>query len=170
MLKRDRVSHLQDKIRQDCQTVINSCHLEDEIDFIFPEIIRIYYHDLAALDSWKHHVDWLNSLSPSERQVLTASETDRSEMVETNVPSAALAKPAEIIIYEDFKKKSHPHALRDRLRLLFASQLRQEYEAYISEQAIATGYKSLVPANLQQASNLTLANFYWYFQSKNGVI
>jgi hypothetical protein len=76
----DRISHLQDKIRQDSLTVINRCETEDEL--------------------------------------------------------ALMMKP----------------------------ELRQEFASYISQQSAIAGYKTLVPENLQKASNLAVANLYWYFK------
>jgi hypothetical protein len=58
----DRLSHLQDKIRQDSLNVIDRCETEDELDFLFPELTRIHDHDLAVLESWQNHVDWMRSL------------------------------------------------------------------------------------------------------------
>jgi hypothetical protein len=37
----DRLSHLQDKIRQDSLTVVERCESEEELDFLFPELARI---------------------------------------------------------------------------------------------------------------------------------
>ena len=45
--------------------------------------------------------------------------------------------------------------------------LRREYASYISQQAAFAGYKTLVPSNLQQASDLALANLYWYFKVRD---
>jgi hypothetical protein len=43
-------------------------------------------------------------------------------------------------------------------------ELRREFASYISQQAAIAGYKTLVPANLHKASNLAVANLYWYFK------
>jgi hypothetical protein len=45
----DRLSHLQDKIRQDSLTVIERCESDEELDFLFPELTRIHGHDLPVL-------------------------------------------------------------------------------------------------------------------------
>ncbi|MEH2224510.1 hypothetical protein [Nostoc sp.] len=45
---------------------------------------------------------------------------------------------------------------------IFEPELRRDYEFYISEQAEITGYKTLVTSNLQQASDLTVGNLYYY--------
>jgi hypothetical protein len=37
----DRLSHLQDKVRQDSLTLFDLCQTDDELDFLFPEIARI---------------------------------------------------------------------------------------------------------------------------------
>ena len=53
--------------------------------------------------------------------------------------------------------------LGDRLKLMMSASLRQEYQNYISDRSAMSGYKSLVPSNLELASDLTIANLYWYF-------
>lgn len=70
----DRLAQLQHKIRQDALTVIDRCESEDELDFLFPEITRIHNHDLAVLESWQNHVDWMRTLSPDDRQLLASSD------------------------------------------------------------------------------------------------
>ncbi|MDZ4873537.1 MAG: hypothetical protein CLLPBCKN_002933 [Chroococcidiopsis cubana SAG 39.79] len=50
---------------------------------------------------------------------------------------------------------------------MMQTELRREAETYISLQAPLSGYKALVPANLQQASHMTIANLYWYFQARD---
>jgi hypothetical protein len=45
--------------------------------------------------------------------------------------------------------------------------LRRDSEAYITQQAAIAGYKTLVPANLQKASDLAVANLYWYFKVRD---
>jgi hypothetical protein len=45
--------------------------------------------------------------------------------------------------------------------------LRRESEAYITQQSAIAGYKTLVPANLQKASDLAVANLYWYFKVRD---
>lgn len=46
-------------------------------------------------------------------------------------------------------------------------ELHQEYASYISEQAAIAGYKTLVASNLQQASDLAVANLHWYFKVRD---
>ncbi len=75
--------------------------------------------------------------------------------------------PPEQLLYENLKQKSHPASLRDQLQLMMAPNLRQEFESYISQQSAIAGYKTLVPANLQKASNLAVANLYWYFRVRD---
>ncbi|MEH2304714.1 MAG: hypothetical protein V7L06_05275, partial [Nostoc sp.] len=78
-----------------------------------------------------------------------------------------LAEPAEQLMYESLAEKSHFYSLRDQLLFLFEPELRREYEVYISEQAGITGYKTLVTSNLQQASDLTVGNLYYYFKIRD---
>jgi len=161
----DRLSHLQEKIRKDAINIIDNCESGDELDFLFPEITRIHNHDLAVLDSWQNHVDWMHSLPPSELELLTIAEFDNSEF--TAIPDATLSAPQEALIYKDLTEKSHFDSLRDQLLLVFKPEQRREYELYISQQAANSGYKRLVPRNLQQASDLAVANLYYYFQIRD---
>jgi hypothetical protein len=166
----DRLSHLQDKIRQDSLTVIERCETEDELDFLFPELTRIYDHDLAVLESWQNHVDWMHSLPPSELKLLESADFSNSEIAarpDTNATTISLEVPPEQLLYENLKQKSHPASLRDQLQLMMAPHKRQEFASYISKQSAIAGYKTLVPANLQKASNLAVANLYWYFKVRD---
>ncbi|WP_375473053.1 hypothetical protein [uncultured Nostoc sp.] len=157
----DRLSHLQDKICQDALTVINSCESHDELDFLFPEIIRIKNHDLAVLDSWQNHINWIQLLPSSDLKLLSSADFNNSD---THSSTINLAEPPEELVYESLAEKSHFYSLRDQLLFLFKPELRREYEFYISEQAGITGYKTLVTSNLQQASDLTVGNLYYYFK------
>jgi hypothetical protein len=166
----DRLSHLQDKIRQDSLNVIERCETEDELDFLFPELTRIHDHDLAVLDSWQNHVDWMRSLPPSELKLLQSADFDNSEIAvnsDTNLDTTASAAPPEQLLYENLKQKSHPASLCDQLLLMMKPSLRQKFASYISQQSAIAGYKTLVPANLQKASDLAVANLYWYFKVRD---
>ena len=50
---------------------------------------------------------------------------------------------------------------------MFDSELRQQSELYINQQAANAGYKTLVPSNLEQASDLAVANLYYYFKIRD---
>ncbi|WP_013320901.1 hypothetical protein [Gloeothece verrucosa] len=156
----DRLSHLQETIRHDCLKVIDNCIPKQEIDFIFPEISHIYSHDLVALETWKNHVVWLGSLSESVVESLTNVEINNTgeESTEALTPSLSLTE------YETLQQQSHPVSLRDQLKYLFLPHLRFEYESYIHQQAEKRGYTALIPSSLKQASELTIANLYWYFK------
>lgn len=168
----DRLSHLQTKIRQDSLNIINGCKTEDELDFLFPEIARIHDHDLAVLNSWQNHVEWVRSLPPEDLKLLASSDFSRSDAIPE--ATVALTAPPEQLIYENLKQKSHPQSLELQLKFMMSPQLRLEYESYVTQQAASVGYKALISQNLQQASNLAVANLYWYFkvreESKEGVV
>ncbi|MBN3951690.1 MAG: hypothetical protein HWQ38_36615 [Nostoc sp. NMS7] len=155
-------------ICKDALTVINRCESHDELDFLFPEIIRIKNHDLAVLYSWQNHVDWMRSLPSSELKLLNSANFNSSGSDYSTINSA---EPPEQLLYESLTEKSHLYSLRDQLLFIFKPELRREYELYISQQAVITGHKTLVTSNLQQASDLTVANLYYYFnirdESKN---
>ena len=162
----DRLFHLQAKIRQDVLIVINNCETEDELNFLFPELTRIHNHDLAVLASWQNQIDWMQTLPSAELKLLESADFSTDELT-TNTELANDSIPLEQICYEKLYQKSHFTALLDQLAMMFTSQLRQEYESYITQQAAIAHYKSLVPSNLEKASNLAVANLYWYFKVRD---
>ena len=161
----DRLSHLQHQIRQDSLNIIDCCD-ENELDFIFPEITRIHDHDLAVLNSWQNHVDWKRSLSPEDAKQLLSSDFSSSDN-NTQETTTTLAAPPEQLLYENLKQKSHFLSLRDQIIFMMQPTLRKEAELYITEQAASNGYKALILSNLQQSSNLAVANLYWYFKVRD---
>lgn len=50
---------------------------------------------------------------------------------------------------------------------LIKPELRKQFESYISQQAVNTGDKTLGLSNLQTASNMTIANLYYYFKIRD---
>jgi hypothetical protein len=163
----ERLSHFQNKIRQDALNVIENCQTQDELDFIFPEITRIHNHDLAALELWQNQVDWFNSLPPSDFKLLENADWNESELNSvSNSESSlkAIEKPPEQIFYENIREKSHYSSLEQQLKFLMRSDLRKEAEIYVSQNAENFGYRTLNLANLEKSSNLTVANLYWYFK------
>ncbi|MBD2451059.1 hypothetical protein H6G76_28805 [Nostoc sp. FACHB-152] len=164
----DRLGNLQNTIRENACMIIDSCDSSDELDFLFPEISRIRHHDLAVVETWHNQVDWMRSLPESELKLLNSADfaTSESSIPDTNQTTTVLAPP-EQLAYENLSEKSHFYSLRDQLIFMFKPALRKEYEAYVSQQAGIAGYRTLVPKNLQQASDLTVANLYYYFQSRD---
>ncbi|MDB9372303.1 hypothetical protein [Nodularia sphaerocarpa] len=165
----DRLYHLQNTISENVCTVIDSCDSWEELDFLFPEISRIRYHDLAVVETWHNQVDWMRSLSPSGLKLLNSADFKTSESQDTpdTKQATTVLAPPEQLTYENLSEKSHFSSLRDQLIFMFKPALRQDYEAYVNQQANIAGYKMLVPKNLQQASDLTIANLYYYFQIRD---
>jgi hypothetical protein len=167
----DRLSALDTTIRRDALNAIEACGSQVELDFLFPEVTRIHDHDLAAISSWRNHIDFYKTLSLSDVKLLASSSSSNVETVAiTNAvdePELVLTVPAEYALYEDFQQKSHYVALRDQLLFLIAPDQRQACEAYISEQAAITGLKALNLSSLQKASHLTIANLLSYFQLRD---
>jgi len=160
----DRLAQLQHKIRQDALIVIDRCESEDELDFLFPEITRIHDHDLAVLESWQNHVDWIQTLSPNDRHLLASSDIPAAETSDSNENPAIVAEPEEQLLYENLKQKSHYLSLRDQLQFMLKPDLRRTHESYISQKATASSYKALAPSNWHEIPDLTVANLYWYFK------
>lgn len=166
----DRISQLQQQIRQDGLGIIHCCDSDEELDFLFPEITRIHNHDLAALDIWQNQIEWMKALPPSELKQLQSadfSKSDSAVKVEKNSAATALAIPDEQLFYENLRPKSHFYALRAQLELMLDRQQRAEYEGYIIEQGELGGHKSLVSSNLEKASDLAVANLFWYFRVRD---
>lgn len=163
----DRLSHLQNQIRQDTLNIIDACESESELDFLFPEITRIHDHDLAVLNSWQNHIDWKRSLSPEDVKMLLSSDFSNSD-THIQETTTALVAPPEQLLYENLKQKSHFLSLRDQIIFMMQPTLRKEAEIYITKQAHQHNYKAL-SSNLQQASNLAVANLYWYFKVRDEV-
>ena len=159
------LGQLQNRIREDLGEVIDLCESEEELDIIFPEILRIHDQDLVVLQTWQAQVDWMRFLPPSEQKMPSQVNLD-SEIVETSA-IADLSIPSEQLVYETWQEKSHFSALRDVLYLMFQSEIRKEYEIYINQQGEQTGHKAIVVTNLQQMSHLSVANLYWYFRVRD---
>lgn len=169
----DRLQNLQNKICQDAFNLIDTCKTNEEIDFIFPEIVRIYNHDLAVISSWQNTVDWQRSLSSSEKKLLENTDFSQSYIntpSDLSTDSITEEVPCEISLYENLKRVSHFESLREQLKFMLKPDLRQERESYISQQAIALGYKALAPSNWQEIPDLTVANLYYYFRDKHKVV
>jgi hypothetical protein len=163
----DRLSSLQTKIRTNIIKVIESCETQDEMDFLFPEIHRLRHHDLVVLESWFNRNEWLRMLPSNELKLLEESEfetTEDSQNTSDRTLSSTISEPAELTIYQDFQKKSHYLALRDQLLFMMDGELRHSAERYINQRATTSGRTVFSPSNLQQASDLTIANLYWYFK------
>ncbi|MEG4090285.1 hypothetical protein [Microcoleus sp. Pol12B4] len=166
----DRLSQLQQQIRQDGLRIIDACDSDDELDFLFPEITRIHNHDLAALDIWLNQIEWTKALPQSELKQLESADFSKSDLAfmgDKNSAKTALAIPDEQLFYENLRPKSHFYALCTQLELMLDPQQRQEYEDYILEQGEIAGHKSLVSSNLEKASNLAVANLFYYFKVRD---
>ncbi len=163
----DRLYHLKNHICENACMVINSCESEDELNFLFPEMSRIRNHDLAVVETWQNQIDWMRNLPASELELLNSSDfhiSETEEIQDIKLTSEALSIPPEQVIYETLNEKSHYQSLQDQLRFMFKPDLRKEYENYINQQAKVAGYKTLVTINWQQASDLTVANLYYYLK------
>jgi hypothetical protein len=165
----DRIQSLQTKIRQDTLQVVE-CHQNvDELDFLFPEISRIHRHDLVFLDYWRNQTQWMKSLSGEDIKLLQSanfSETDVTLNSDTQEIQPVVSEALELNLYKHLQEKSHPYSLREQLFFMVNPDLREDAQLYISKQANLSGHKILASTNLQNASDLAVANLYWYFKMK----
>jgi hypothetical protein len=106
-------------------------------------------------------------LSPDDAKMLLSSDFSSSKITNIQETTTVLAAPPEQLLYENLKQKSHFLSLRDQIIFMMQPTLRREAELYITEQAASNGYKALILSNLQQSSNLAVANLYWYFKVRD---
>ncbi|MGB3535477.1 MAG: hypothetical protein WBA13_18410 [Microcoleaceae cyanobacterium] len=159
--------NLQQKIRKDSSDVIQACENKAELDFIFPEITYIYYHDLAALKASQDQVEWLIALPADELKLLESADFPVEDNEDTEIETTTIVEPPEIKLYQELQEKSHYAALKDQLLLLMQPELRQQYEKYVTRYARNIGFQALNSTNLTQASDLAIANLYWYFKVRD---
>jgi hypothetical protein len=156
--------NLQQKIRKDSVDVIQSCENKAELDFIFPEITHIYHHDLAALKASQNQIEWMMDLPADELKLLESADftvdINQAEEIETTT----IVEPPEFKLYQELQEKSHYAALKDKLLFLMQPELRQQYEKYVTRYARNSGFQALNSTNLNQASDIAVANLYWYFK------
>jgi hypothetical protein len=159
----DRLVYLQDKIRNDCHQIIDNCHSQIELDFIFPEITCICDRDLIVLEAWQNQVDYFHTLPASELEYLELPESNDTPIDRHD--ELLTTKPIELTQYEEVKSNSHYHSLVDQLKFKVSPNLRQKYQNQIGDRATASGHKVLTK-NIEIADDMTVANLYWYFQTR----
>ena len=164
----DRLESLQQKICQNSLEAIERCNSQEELDFLFPEIAHLHFHDVAVLKTWKAHIDWMQELSPEEKQQLAEIESDERENSASENALEEVTQPIEVEMYRDWKQKSHYSALRDQLRFIVQPELRQPQEAYICDRAKEFDRPFLAPSNWQEVPDFTVANLYHYFKNREG--
>lgn len=164
----DRIADLSATIRRDALDAIDQCESVEELEFLFPEIVRIHDHDLAVLEVWGEQVNWLQSLPTSELKLLealTLPTIDLSNHPASKTIDVCVEIPLEQIQFEDASQKSHVGAIHDSLALMMSPSLRRDYENYVAEQSAIAGFSALQPSTLQKASPLAISNLYWYFHN-----
>jgi hypothetical protein len=161
----DRLIYLQDKIRQECLQVIESCDSQDQLDFVFPEIACICDRDLLILNTWQHQAEYINTLPISELELLALPQANAVNLEDSHGELVIIEKPIELTQYEDLQEKSHYLSLVDQLKFKVSPDLRKQHEIYVSDRAAASGH-NILTKNIPIASDLSVANLYWYFQTK----
>ena len=164
-----RLETLCTTIRRDSITAVNQIDSQSELDFLFPELVRIHDHDLQALNLWQTQIDWVQTLDSDEIRLLNRSELNPVDLKMSGTESL-LEVPSEQTLYEELQPKSNPATLCNQLRLMMAPEMRLEYASVISQQAQSNDLKALTMDKLQTASDYTIANLYHYFQPEEGVL
>ena len=164
-----RLETLCTTIRRDSITAVNQIDSQSELDFLFPELVRIHDHDLQALNLWQTQIDWVQTLDSDEIRLLNRSELNPVDLKMSGTESLSEV-PSEQTLYEELQPKSNPATLCNQLRLMMAPEMRLEYASVISQQAQSNDLKALTMDKLQTASDYTIANLYHYFQPEEGVL
>lgn len=156
-------------IRRDCLTAINQINSQAELDFLFPEIVRIHDHDLQAINLWQAQIDWVQTLPSNEMRLLNSTELNPIDL-EVSGTAVVTEVPPEQTLYEELQPKSNDVTLRNQLRLMMNPEMRFEYASVISQQAQKQGLKALTMDELQTVSDYTIANLHHYFQIEQGAL
>ncbi|MCY6493175.1 hypothetical protein [Leptolyngbya sp. GGD] len=156
---RTSLTTLREKIQRDSFEIVNACQSQVELDFIFPELMRIQSQDLAALKLWSTQIDVIQALPSSELEALP-------DLRFTELPEIEVLEVPEEVAYLELQSKSNFHSLRDQLRFKFKPQLRTEYETTIAQQATELGYSSFARSNWEDVSDLTVSNLFWYLEGR----
>ncbi|MGI0480946.1 hypothetical protein ACN4EE_09145 [Geminocystis sp. CENA526] len=147
---KESIEHLSDNIMRDLSNIVDRCESSPELDFLFPEVLRIYTQDLPALQ--------IQALPADEQKQLLPSTID------DNNDNGIVEEPPEQKLYDLVKPKSHYEALKDSLRFTLKPSLREEYIDYVRERASAIEYNGIALLDWANVSNLNLANIYHYFR------
>lgn len=163
------VSHqlqtLDSTMRQDSLVAIAQINSQAELDFLFPELVRIHDHDLQVVTAWEAQSDWLQTLPPDEIKALGSSDWSPVDLQLPEAGASSIAEvPAEQMLYADLQPKSTPATLRDQLRLMMSPDLRLEYATVISQRASNAGLQALTLDNLETTSAYAIAQLYHYLQ------
>lgn len=137
---------------------------------MFPEIVRIHDQDIALLQSWKEHINWQKLLPESDRKLLESNDFKSSEIaVLQEVEQSGnkkLYEKLELQLYEDLYERSINESIRDQLILLMSPSRRQNMKNYVVNHLQESDFNFLKESLLDDSSDFTLANLYWYFKLK----
>ncbi len=165
----NKMNQLRQNIRKDTIDVISSCQTEEELDFIYPELMRIYIEDIPIIEAWHTQVNYLKTASKEEFNEiinLKISEESISDEVDISTENELIEQKQ----YEALKQTSHFNALRDNLKFTVNPETRREHEVYIADRSPKEGYYALAPSNWKEVPDMTVANLYWYLKSKENEI
>ncbi len=171
----ESASHCLHELQQQIQTqfleLIDGCSCEEELAFLYPEITRIQTQDIPIFDTWKNQIDYVQQLSVLEKEEINnlASNTDSvEEMVTEEFDLNSL--PIEVNQYCQSEQLSHYESLLDQLRYTVNTNIRQDHLDYIKDKAVSTNLQGIVPVNLEQVSDLTIANIYNYLKTQKSSV
>ena len=152
-------------MRQDSLVAIAQINSQAELDFLFPELVRIHDHDLQVVTVWEAHSDWLQTVPHDEIKALGSSDWSPVELQNPqDTVNSIVEVPSEQRLYAELQLKSTPTTLCDQLRLMMSPNLRLEYATVISQRAPSSGLNALTLDNLETTSDYAIAHLYHYVQ------
>lgn len=156
------LSDLQLDIQSNSLKIIDHCGSEDELKFIYPEIVRLNDGDLSILNTWQNKVEWMRQLTPSERQEVVNLEVLSEDISYNNFDENE--ENLDIIEYDNLESQCHYESMRNQLKYLVKSDIRQHHINYIKERAMNHNLQGIIPTNFEDVSNLSVANLYEYLK------
>jgi hypothetical protein len=160
---KQRLTDLQYKIQRDVLNTIELCKSEEELAVLFPELARIARYDLPILQIWEGEIEWIQTLSQDEMQMLETIDVTKVESPDYS-SNEDIAELPEQILYTDLSRASHFESLRDQLRFMVKPDMRKEYEIVINERSQQAGLNGLSQFSLESVSDQAITNLYWHLQ------
>ena len=159
------LTDLCERIKKDILSAVKLITTEEELEFLFAEIKRIYDHDLPLLNHWSSQMQWTSEQTPQDQKMLRASS--QHSLIAVSDQDSIQLGANEMQSYRLLQERSHFAAIRDQLQLMMCADLRYRYTQDIVQEARKQGMDGINCENLVDASLETITNLYYlYYNSK----
>ncbi len=154
------LTDLCERIKKDILSAIQLITTEEELEFLFAEIKRIYDHDLPLLNHWSSQMQWISEQTPQDQKMLRASQ---HSLIAVSDQDLIQLGSDEMQSYRLLQGRSHFAAIRDQLQLMMRNDLRDQYIRNIVQEAKKQSLDGINFENLADASLETITNLYYLF-------